>query len=1121
MIENKQKQISQWLFKLNFSILVEHSGRLVKSLIFYWLAVWVTALVLIYILQIPPEFWKYANPVILISGLGLFLYHKRREISVFLNKSVRQRTSILYLIENLPHKRDYLIYDDFKTKLTQNSVFIKAAFKQLLDQQQISDFKKILSARKTPFLIYKFLLNIVFMGIILFFSVSSTGKVNHFWLYPFTPYMEPAPVKFYDLLEKNKIFEGDSVIFKVLISGEKTEKLWFEIEESKTGTITRHKLHSVAENDSVYISKPVTISENIRYKYYALLNGFMAGKNIYSSDVYSAEFIELPDLTGLEFTLISPPYTGLENHYFLEDQTHINCYPGSKLIVSGKLNGIAQEVNAFWGSSEMNRAINSDVFDFELDILQSQELTFSYTVFDTIYINYPVVYRINLLEDEYPVIQLLSPQGKIDLGSNFKVGVKLKVMDDFGLIRMKMYKKRYAENMDTIHTEVDVSHWLKPGSLFTIEQMLDFEEEYLLPGEQLDIYFEIFDNDIISGYKSAVSEQFTITIPTFQKLVAEVSGNFEQSVKETDELFDKTQKIQSEMDKIQRELKQNKDLSWEQKQAISEQIRQAQNMEKEIREIQDQIESNLALMEKNDLISLETLQKYFDLQQMFEKLLDSEFFKNMKKLEDMLDGKSAKEMEELISQSDFSIEDFEKEIERVHEPFKKVEMERKLDELVQLNKKINKDQERNFHSVNKNRNFTPVKNRQIQIVHDEMFLEKAIQDMLEKTSHQQAELKNNLENVNSFQEKKKILKHMEQLQQSAQSEDESGFTETYSQTMPDLQQRLNMLQQLKKDFIEQEKNKTKSKINYIIEEMLVLSNQQELLNQNFKKLSRFSAKIEKLAVEQMMLRKLLLHEIEKIVSLSHETFFLPMLLNQPLANAHLNMQRIISLLEERRTYQTQKHSDDIMKNLNQVIAMLLQTQNAINQSQSGTGIENFMKQMQQLAGMQSGVNQKTMQMMQKGQQGQMPGSGDPRMMAELAAQQQAIQRSLKQLGKGMNEGMGRGKSQIEKMSEEIKKIVDDLERRRIDRKTVNRQEKVLSRMLDASRSIHQKDQSEKRKAEMAGEFTINDPGPLGDEINYRSIIQEEYEKALQQDLSPEIKKMIKAYYEKLLEQSKN
>ncbi|MCK5077354.1 MAG: hypothetical protein KAR38_13315, partial [Calditrichia bacterium] len=567
-------------------------------------------------------------------------------------------------------------------------------------------------------------------------------------------------------------------------------------------------------------------------------------------------------------------------------------------------------------------------------------------------------------------------------------------------------------------------------------------------------------------------------------------------------------------------VRQSKEMDWEQKQKITEQLNKAKQIEESLQNIQNKIETNISRMKKNDIISPETLQKYFDLQEMFQKLLDSEFLEKMRKMEEMLNNKSSKELQKLMKQSDFSVKEFEEQIERIYELFRKVELERKLDELVQLNKKINKEQENNFNEfVNKN-DQNNVNERQKQIAKDEQFLQKSMDELSKSLEEKESSLKQGLTEVDEFQKKNEILKKIQEMQESAQQKNKSDFQENHSQTMPLLQERLQKLEQLKQDFVKQEKNDTKNKINFIIEEMLSLSKQQENLNQSFKSISRYSSKIEELAVNQMNLNKFLLFEINKIVKLSHETFFLPMLLNQPLSKAQINMKKVISTLEERRTYQLTRQLDEIIKNINKAIFLLLQTQNSIEQSQSGTGIEQFMQQMQQMAGLQSGVNKQTMQMFQNGKHGQMPGQSDPQALVKLAAQQQAIQRSMDKLGESMTEGAGRGKSQIEKMAEEMKEIVKDLQRRKIDRKTINRQEKILSRMLDASRSIHKKDQSEKRKAEIAGEYIINVPDKIGNIIFYKNKIYEEYERALEQDLSPELKKMLKEYYDELLGKAK-
>ena len=89
----------------------------------------------------------------------------------------------------------------------------------------------------------------------------------------------------------------------------------------------------------------------------------------------------------------------------------------------------------------------------------------------------------------------------------------------------------------------------------------------------------------------------------------------------------------------------------------------------------------------------------------------------------------------------------------------------------------------------------------------------------------------------------------------------------------------------------------------------------------------------------------------------------------------------------------------------------------------------------------------------------------------------------------------------------------------LNRKTIERQQQILSRMLESQRSLETRDYSEKRKAERAGTYSVKDPAITSDGIRAdKKVIEEAMRKALKQGFNKDYQKMIKVYFEKLLQE---
>jgi len=134
-------------------------------------------------------------------------------------------------------------------------------------------------------------------------------------------------------------------------------------------------------------------------------------------------------------------------------------------------------------------------------------------------------------------------------------------------------------------------------------------------------------------------------------------------------------------------------------------------------------------------------------------------------------------------------------------------------------------------------------------------------------------------------------------------------------------------------------------------------------------------------------------------------------------------------------------------------------------------------------------------------------------MQRLQAQQQQLQQALQDL---LSENPGEQSGGMGKAKEEMDQVIEDFKRRKVDRQTMDRQEKILSRMLDAQKSMSQRDYSEKRKSKQGESFSYD--GPAGLPVDYgerKVLLIEAMEEALDEGHSIEYQKMIKTYFREL------
>jgi hypothetical protein len=194
--------------------------------------------------------------------------------------------------------------------------------------------------------------------------------------------------------------------------------------------------------------------------------------------------------------------------------------------------------------------------------------------------------------------------------------------------------------------------------------------------------------------------------------------------------------------------------------------------------------------------------------------------------------------------------------------------------------------------------------------------------------------------------------------------------------------------------------------------------------------------------------------------------------------------------------------------LNSAAYQLLRARGDVQGAESGTGLAEALERMAQLAKQQGGLGQQGAGLLP------MAGSGAVReQLRQLGARQRALAEELQKL-KGGGDIPGAGE-----MSDEAKDLAKRLEGGRLDRQTVERQERLFRRMLDAGRTLQgrEEDQQKERQSTTATDDSVHLPPALrarltGDDDRLRVPSWDEL-----QQLSPEDRRLVVDYFRRLSE----
>jgi hypothetical protein len=168
------------------------------------------------------------------------------------------------------------------------------------------------------------------------------------------------------------------------------------------------------------------------------------------------------------------------------------------------------------------------------------------------------------------------------------------------------------------------------------------------------------------------------------------------------------------------------------------------------------------------------------------------------------------------------------------------------------------------------------------------------------------------------------------------------------------------------------------------------------------------------------------------------------------------------------------------------------------------------QQMQQMTQRQQQLNDATRQMRQRLQN---PGQLTPeeraqmsRMLGEQTALEQALQDIEKQAAEE-RDLLGR----MDRMRAEMKEVIGDMESDDVSEETLRLQEKIVSRMLQAQRSMHKRDYNKQRESR-SGEEVYSEGGTALDVEDARRQLRRDIQQALESGTPEEYEELVRQYF---------
>jgi predicted amino acid-binding ACT domain protein len=992
---------------------------------------------------------------------------------------------------------------------------VEAAFKRVYEKSVRINFASIVDFSRTKKMLRLTLLAAGAITLSLFLIPALNSAAYR--LFNYEKDFSAPPAFVFKISPGNKqITKGERVVISIKVLGKQPAEI--SLFTKTTEQTEPAEISLKADSLGLYVYETFSLKSTMEY--------FALAENT-TSDTYKISVINRPIITSLDVTIIPPAYSNLPS-VTQKDNGNITALPGSKVMLSVfSSRELAKARIVFTDSSFKTMKVNYTKASAEFYVHKDvgyQTIINDRQNFDN---SNPISYSVKTLTDNPPSIEMISPIGNITLGNETKISLISKISDDYGFSQMNLnYRLSLSKyrNSEEAYTKIPItiSKQKKEEDVYFVWNLSPY---YLAEGEALTFYLEIFDNDNVNGPKSARTENFTITVPSLEQVLAKSQDAQENSVKELSETFKEAERLQQEMKKISDDMKQNnREISWQEKERVEKAAEKFKQLGEKVEDISKKLSEMQKDLMKNNLLSEETLQKYNELQELMNQFDSKELRDALNRmnnaLKNMMRDNVQMSMEELKANEEY----FKKSIERTLNLLKRIQAEQKIDELIKrtedITEKIDELKKQTEQSnINDTQKRDELSKRQKDISEGLKNLDEAMKEAQDKMNElkdmpkeEMQKLAGEFDKQNNEEISREAEKNLQQMQKQQATNNQqrlSGNMKNMKQMMKNMQ---NAMQQMNmtKTFMDMAK---------ILNDLLELSKQQEDLKNKTGQLSPYSQEFVKTAREQSELRNDLNKVLQNMGALSQKTFAITPEMGKSLGEALSEMQRAISVMQtpgaSQLAYQNQTNA---MSRLNEAAGMLKGGMEQMMQGGQSGGMMSLMQQLQQMAQQQMNLNQIT-QMINQGMLSQEMMS----QIQRLAQQQEAIRKSLEQLNQEAKQS-GQSKrlaSNLEKILNEMKEVVNNLQSEKVDDELIKQQEKILSKLIDAQRSVNERDYEENRKSNTGENVArVTPPELILTTEEGKSKLRDELQKAIREGYKKDYEDIIRKYFEAIIEKTK-
>jgi hypothetical protein len=700
-------------------------------------------------------------------------------------------------------------------------------------------------------------------------------------------------------------------------------------------------------------------------------------------------------------------------------------------------------------------------------------------------------YRLTPLADAPPILAVRRPEGDQDLPAGQQVALGISGQDDLGLTELRLeYRKQAADPW----REVPLARFERQPREAEVDSRWDASALALVPGEKASFRLVLFDNNA-RGRGRTESPVFELRFPSLTELYDEIDRTQRGVLTDLERATERAREVQKTLEKLERQAAVRTPTPAARSAERSEEMRAAverqQELGRQLDQAAEELRKSIESAAERQAYDQQLLEKLKEMAELMQQIQSPELRRALERMQQAMEQMDPRALEQQMPQLREENRQLLENLERALELLRALREEERLASLAKRAEELKRQQD----ELNR-QHAQPPKGGESERQQESRQRAEAQSEAARQSEQLAQETRAMASELDAAEEREALEEAAEQLSEEAaeaqrqaagqaQRQDAQGAQRSGQRASQSLEQ---AMQGMRKTVEQRQKSREGADLAAVRRSAQDLVSLQRAAEENM----RQQGSNDERADRQTDLADGVARVADSLATLAERTPFLSPELGRSLGQAMRDLKDSGRQLGGGDRSQGEAKGRSGAQALNRAVLELRKTEQQMGQSggQSAGGQQPMpqpgreqgpAERMGGLAERQSQVNRRTQDITRQLSEQLEMQAGDRAEMQRLAAEQQRIRQQLEQIARdeeAHRELLGR----MDQLQRDMEAAEEVMRAGRADADLEEKQQRILSRMLDAQRSIHRRDFDPEREARRGEDVARRAPGELPAEL---------------------------------------